>query len=151
MQKIKPEGSLALAGIGQRFLALVLDTLILAVLRFAMMFSLSPQTMAQELALALVLDVATTVPYYWYFWTRRGGQTPGKSMLRIRVISESGAVLNDREALLRVLGYYLGQLSMGLGYVWAAFDRQQQGWHDKLAHSLVVTSDEPARFFPQQA
>lgn len=143
------DGALTRAGIGTRFLSLVIDTLILAVLRFFMMFSLSPQTVLAELVTAFVLDVVTTVPYYWYFWTRKGGQTPGKSMLRIRVISESGGLLNDREALLRVLGYYLGQLSLGLGFVWAAFNSDQQGWHDKLAHSLVVTSDEPARIFPQ--
>ena len=138
-----------LAGIAARFLSLVIDTLILAVLRFALMLVLSPQSAGAELLTAFVLDIATTTPYYWYFWTRKAGQTPGKSMLRIRVISVSGDTLDDRAALLRVLGYYLGQLSLGLGFVWAAFDREQQGWHDKLARSLVVTSDEPARFFPQ--
>ena len=116
-----------LAGIAARFLSLVIDTLILAVLRFALMLVLSPQSAGAELLTAFVLDIATTTPYYWYFWTRKAGQTPGKSMLRIRVISVSGDTLDDRAALLRVLGYYLGQLSLGLGFVWAAFDREQQG------------------------
>lgn len=150
MQKVSHNGTPQLAGIGARLLSLIIDTIILAVLRLFLMVLLAPQTLAQELMLALVLDIGTTVPYYWYFWTRTGGQTPGKSLLRIRVISEEGGDLNDRAALLRVLGYYLGQLSIGLGFVWAAFNRQQQGWHDKLAHSLVVTSDEPARLVPRQ-
>lgn len=152
MQKAKNDGTqpLALAGIGTRFLALVIDTLVLAALRFVLMLALAPQTAMAELVAAFVLDIATTVPYYWYFWTRRAGQTPGKSLLRIRVVSEHGAPLDDRAALLRVLGYYLGQLSLGLGFVWAAFNREQQGWHDKLARSLVVTSDGPARFFPRE-
>ena len=150
MQQAPYDGTPPLAGIGTRFLALVIDTIILAVLRLFLMILLAPQTLAQEFLLALVLDIGTTVPYYWYFWTRVGGQTPGKSLLRIRVMSESGTDLSDRQALLRVLGYYLGQLSIGLGFVWAAFNREQQGWHDKLAHSLVVTSDLPARLIPRQ-
>ena len=149
MQKAEYAAARPLATIGTRFLSLVIDTLVLAVLRFALMLLLAPQSLAAELLAAFVLDIATTVPYYWYFWTRRGGQTPGKSMLRIRVIGADGELLNDRAALLRVLGYYLGQLSLGLGFVWAAFDREQQGWHDKLARSLVVTSEGPARIFPQ--
>ena len=150
MQKVSHIDAPQLAGIGTRFLSLIIDTIILAVLRLFLMILLAPQTLAQELVLALILDVGTTVPYYWYFWTRAGGQTPGKSLLRIRVVSEDGGELTDRAALLRVLGYYLGQLSIGLGFVWAAFNRQQQGWHDKLARSLVVTSDQPARLIPRQ-
>ena len=149
MQKVEHVAARPLATIGTRFLSLVIDTLVLAVLRLALMLLLAPQSLAAELLAAFVLDIATTVPYYWYFWTRRGGQTPGKSLLRIRVIGVDGELLTDRAALLRVLGYYLGQMSLGLGFVWAAFDRDQQGWHDKLARSLVVTSDEPARIFPQ--
>ncbi len=150
MQKVPYDDTPPLAGIGTRFLALVIDTIILAVLRLFLMILLAPQTLAQEFMLALILDIGTTVPYYWYFWTRAGGQTPGKSLLRIRVMAEGGEDLSDRQALLRVLGYYLGQLSIGLGFVWAAFNREQQGWHDKLAHSLVVASDQPARLIPRQ-
>lgn len=150
MQQAPYDGAPSLAGIGTRFLSLVIDTIILAVLRLFLMILLAPQTLAQEFMLALVLDVGTTVPYYWYFWTRVGGQTPGKSLLRIRVVAEDGADLSDRQALLRVLGYYLGQLSIGLGFVWAAFNREQQGWHDKMARSLVVKSDLPARLIPRQ-
>lgn len=150
MEKVRFDDTPVLAGIGTRFLSLVIDTIILAVLRLFLMMLLAPQSLAQELLLALVLDIGTTVPYYWYFWTRTGGQTPGKSLLRIRVISVRGEDLNDREALLRVFGYYLGQLSIGLGFVWAAFNREQQGWHDKLAGSVVVASDNPARLIPRQ-
>ena len=38
----------------------------------------------------------------------------------------------------RYLCYYLSSLLLGLGFIWVAFDSRKQGWHDKLAGTLVV-------------
>jgi hypothetical protein len=34
---------------------------------------------------------------------------------------------------------YLGCLiPLGLGFIWVAFDRRKQGWHDKAANTVVI-------------
>jgi uncharacterized RDD family membrane protein YckC len=38
----------------------------------------------------------------------------------------------------RYLGYFLAVIPFGLGLVWVAFDSKKQGWHDKLAGTIVV-------------
>lgn len=70
------------------------------------------------------------------------GQTFGKMALRIKVLREDGSPLGYRKAFLRWLGYLLCDLTLDLGYLWAAFDPRKQGLHDRLCGTVVV--HEPA-------
>lgn len=76
--------------------------------------------------------------YHWFFWTQRDGQTIGKMVMHIRVIRKDGTPLTAADAFLRYLGYYLGSLVFGLGFLWALVDDKAQGWHDKIARTYVV-------------
>jgi uncharacterized RDD family membrane protein YckC len=38
----------------------------------------------------------------------------------------------------RYLGYYVSTLVIGLGFLWIAFDARKQGWHDKIAGTVVI-------------
>lgn len=50
----------------------------------------------------------------------------------------------------RYFAYFVSLLPLGLGYLWVAFDGKKQGWHDKLAGTVVVRearrSSRPAHF-----
>jgi uncharacterized RDD family membrane protein YckC len=76
--------------------------------------------------------------YNWYFWTQNNGQTPGKSFLGVRVVSTDGGQINDLQAVIRYVGYYINTLLLLLGWLWAIFDGDRQGLHDKLAGTYVV-------------
>jgi uncharacterized RDD family membrane protein YckC len=82
----------------------------------------------------LVLGLA----YHWYFWTQQDGQTLGKRVMNIRVIRKDALPLTAGDAFLRYLGYYLGSLFFGIGFLWALFDDKSQGLHDKMANTYVV-------------
>ncbi len=127
-----------LASMGNRFLARLVDDVI--VLVGSVILGTVALPFGGEAAVTLT-SIAVSAGYYWYFWTRRDGQTPGKSMLKIKVIKTDGTPLNDADALLRVFGYYVGQFSLGLGYLWAVFDQNNQGWHDKMANTFVVVTE----------
>lgn len=58
------------------------------------------------------------------------------------VDARSGRRLSASRAALRCGGFVLASLPFGLGLLWIAWDRRRQGWHDKLAESLVVLEDE---------
>jgi uncharacterized RDD family membrane protein YckC/ribosomal protein L40E len=76
---------------------------------------------------------------YRVLFTGIKGQTPGKMLLGIAVINERGEVPGIGRALVReVPGRLLSEVSLGLGYVWAAWDDKKQAWHDKLARTYVV-------------
>ena len=76
--------------------------------------------------------------FYYVFLHGAYGQTFGKMALRIQVLNEDGTPLDYRKAFLRWLGYFLCDLTLDLGYLWAAFDPRKQGLHDKLCKTIVV-------------
>jgi uncharacterized RDD family membrane protein YckC len=85
------------------------------------------------------------------------GQTPGKMLFGLRVIQVSGEPMTIEVAFLRWVGTLISGLVLGLGYLWIAFDGRKQGWHDKIAATLVmrtgnthaaVTQTDPAMATP---
>jgi len=87
--------------------------------------------------LSTLLGLAIFLGYYPYFWTT-SGQTLGKKALGLRVVRTGGYKLGLGRAILRLLGYWLSALTLGLGFIWVAFDRKKQGWHDKIADTQVI-------------
>lgn len=72
------------------------------------------------------------------FWRYRSA-TPGKMLVgAIIVDAESGGKPSTGQLVGRYLGYFVSLLVLGLGYLWVAWDPKKQGWHDKLAGTVVV-------------
>lgn len=72
------------------------------------------------------------------FWRYREA-TPGKMALSLRVVNaETGEALGVVQAVARYIVYFLSALPLCLGFIWIAFDRRKQGWHDHIAKSVVV-------------
>ncbi|MGE0114514.1 MAG: RDD family protein [Steroidobacteraceae bacterium] len=82
------------------------------------------------------------------FWIAKGA-TPGKMAISARIVdATTGQPPGTGQLVIRYCGYYLSMLPMFLGFIWVAFDRRKQGWHDKLANTVVVRrhGPEPVRF-----
>ncbi len=76
-----------------------------------------------------------------FFWLRFLG-TPGKLLLGCQVVdARTGAPLRTGQALLRYFAYFVSALPLGLGFLWIAFDKRKQGFHDKIAKTVVVLED----------
>lgn len=72
------------------------------------------------------------------FWLYRQA-TPGKMLIGARVVSaDTLKTVSVGQAIGRYFAYFPAGLLLGLGIIWVAFDAQKQGWHDKLANTLVV-------------
>lgn len=70
---------------------------------------------------------------------KRDGQSFGKRFIGIRIVRADGSHPGYRTAIIRhLIGIPLSALCGGLGLCWALWDARQQGWHDKLAGTLVV-------------
>jgi uncharacterized RDD family membrane protein YckC len=88
--------------------------------------------------------------FYYVYLHGAWGQTFGKMAFRIRVVNTDGSPISYRKAFLRWLGYFLsGWLTLGLGYLWAAFDDRKQALHDKVCGTLVVRVDRAAESHDQ--
>jgi uncharacterized RDD family membrane protein YckC len=67
------------------------------------------------------------------------GQTLGKRVLGVRVMRADGTRLTVGRALVRQVGYLISSIFY-LGFLWILFDNKRQGFHDKLAGTIVTYS-----------
>jgi uncharacterized RDD family membrane protein YckC len=76
------------------------------------------------------------------FWKFRGA-TPGKMAISAKIVDAStGGPPSTGQLVGRYFGYIVSILPLGLGLVWVGFDRRKQGFHDKLANTMVIHDDD---------
>lgn len=72
------------------------------------------------------------------FWLARQA-TPGKMAIRARIVdATTGGKPGTFQLVLRYVGYFISTIPFGLGLLWVGFDARKQGWHDKIAGTVVV-------------
>jgi uncharacterized RDD family membrane protein YckC len=72
------------------------------------------------------------------FWVFRQA-TPGKMAISARIVdAKTGQPATTGQCIGRYLGYFVSIIPLCAGLVWVAFDSRKQGWHDKLAGTVVV-------------
>lgn len=75
------------------------------------------------------------------FWLYKSA-TPGKMILGLKVVNaDSGKPLSVGQAIGRYLGYFVSMIPLFIGILWVGWDRKKQGWHDKLANSVVIKNN----------
>jgi uncharacterized RDD family membrane protein YckC len=88
----------------------------------------------------LIVIIGVIIGLLWkpFFWSR-GGQTPGYKILGMRLVrSADGGPVGFGTAILRLIGYAISAFVFYLGFIWILFDAKHQGWHDKIANTLVI-------------
>lgn len=84
-----------------------------------------------------VIGLAISIGYFSYFWGV--GSTLGMRLFHLRVAdANTGAPIGFGRALLRYLGFFISAIVCYIGLIWAAFDSRKQGWHDKIASTVVL-------------
>ena len=71
-------------------------------------------------------------------FTVAGGQTVGKMIMNLRVISDDGRPLDAAGGMLRAAGCMLVPVTLGLSYVPALVTSDHRALHDRLAGTRVV-------------
>ena len=145
-------GEVIYAGFWKRVAAYLIDYVILvipggliggilgAIMGGAMGVAGSGET-ATEITIQLVSGLVGLVigaGYYGWFHASRGGATPGKMAIGIKVVRSNG----ERITLARSIGRYfatiLSSLILCIGYLMAAFTDRKQALHDMLCDTVVV-------------
>lgn len=89
------------------------------------------------LVMGLVLFCAIGLSYLTMFTVLRG-QTLGMKVINARLIDAYGDSPSPRQCLTRVAGTIVGVATLGLGFLWIAFDSEKRGLQDWLAGTYVV-------------
>jgi uncharacterized RDD family membrane protein YckC len=84
-----------------------------------------------------LLQLASAI-YFIGFWTWRA-QTPGMMLLGLRIARDAdGTPPGLGRSILRYIGFFISAIVLFIGFIWVAFDSKKQGWHDKIAGTVVV-------------
>jgi len=146
---------LPLAGIGSRFIALLVDYLIwsaglvlliivaVAVLPAMHAFNVKSAQWAEAIVIFIVF--LFNWGYFTLFEAFWNGRTPGKRVARIRVIQRSGRSIGLLESMARNLVRYVDQLPFfyAVGVITMFVTRQHQRLGDLAAGTLVVRDRDP--------
>jgi uncharacterized RDD family membrane protein YckC len=134
------------AGFWLRLGATLIDTVLVMAITFPLLIAIygwqyfNPEGNKGLLAGPADFLISWVFPFVaaiWFWRTRQA--TPGKMALSLRVIDAgTGATLSTRQSVGRYFAYLVSIIPLCLGFVWIAFDPRKQGWHDKLAGSVVV-------------
>lgn len=75
---------------------------------------------------------------YFIYFIGKNGQTPGKKLCKIRVVSADGSPVSYGKATGRFFGYFLSSLILGIGFFMAAWDEEKRALHDRLCNTRVI-------------
>lgn len=138
----------AYAGFWVRLGATLIDTVLLIAVTWPLLVAIygwdyfNPAAKAGMFAGPADILISWVFPVVAAIWFWRARQaTPGKMALSLHVVdAKTGATLSMGQSVGRYFAYLVSVIPLCLGFVWIAFDARKQGWHDKLAGSVVVRS-----------
>ena len=141
------------AGFWIRFWAFLIDTIIvIIVLQIFISFIYGQNYWMEEQLFYGFWDVLLSyvMPFFAtiWFWLKYLG-TPGKMATKLKIVDAvSGEKMTTWQAVGRYFAYILAALPLGLGFFWIGIDKKKQGWHDKLAGTVVIrdTETKPVSF-----
>ncbi|AUM14949.1 hypothetical protein Kalk_13385 [Ketobacter alkanivorans] len=130
-------------GFWMRVLASILDNIWLGViiaivmLVLTMVFPMDSESTEYFLTggsvnvlLPLVLVIALWIRY---------ASTPGKMAFKAKIVdADTFEPVSNGRLILRYFGYFVSILPLFLGFLWICWDERKQGFHDKIAGTVVV-------------
>ena len=75
---------------------------------------------------------------YFIFFFSTTGQTVGKSLMGLRVVTTDGLRMGVKRSFIRTLCYAISLAPLGLGFLWVLGEDRRKAWHDKIAHTYVL-------------
>jgi uncharacterized RDD family membrane protein YckC len=152
------------AGFWVRFVASIVDTIILALPIGAVIyflsdgnwFNFSSYQQSMQLALAGNPDALNSMPtdksMKWellfeisvlvvtvIFWEKWKGTTPGKKFVGIKIVdAKTLQDISNIQAITRSIGYIVSSIPLGAGFLMIAFRKDKRALHDLLADTLVI-------------
>lgn len=157
-----------LAGLGSRFIATFVDTMLqalISILMFAVLIALLPggyglfgtinwfgNLSGWIVAAFILVQFVLWTGYFLFFEAARNGQTPGKKSAGIRVIRDTGHPVDCRSAVLRTAMRFVDALPgfYGVGMISIFVSSEYRRLGDYVAGTLVVKTASQTKPAPDQ-
>jgi uncharacterized RDD family membrane protein YckC len=133
-------------GFWMRFVAFLIDSLVLAFVLIPVLLAIygrqyfDPERMlsgasagAWDIVIQIVIFAIGVA--FWRYW----GATPGKMAIGAKIVdARTGELASTGKLVVRFIAYFVSIFPLGLGFAWIGFDPRKQGFHDKIAGTLVI-------------
>lgn len=87
-----------------------------------------------SLALQFLIPFFITLLFWKFF-----AATPGKMIFRAKIVdAETLQPVPLWRFALRYVGYFVSTITILIGFIWVGFDQHKQGFHDKIAKTVVI-------------
>jgi uncharacterized RDD family membrane protein YckC len=138
--------NLQYTGFGRRFLATIIDSILFLILFGSIFYFIYGIDFIEESSTFNTINVLLNyiIPFIlvlvlWQYTST----TPGKAFFQVKIVdADTFKKPTKKQFFIRNISYYVSMLPLFLGFFWIIWDKKKQGWHDKLAHTVVV---EPQR------
>ena len=105
---------------------------------FATGLAEQPQVLWFDISINYILPFIYTIAV-WLIWS----SSPGKILLGLKIVdADTGENLDIKQSVIRYLGYFPAMMVFFIGIFWVPFDPRKQGWHDKMANTVVIRSNQ---------
>ena len=137
--------SLEYVGFGARLGASIVDSIAVMLIIYPILYLiygkqyLSSDIFIQgplDFIISYVFPVLATILFWFY-----KSATPGKIALSIKIVdAKTGNKPTVSQYIIRYIGYYVSMIPFFLGFLWILWDDKKQGWHDKMAGTVVISA-----------
>lgn len=136
------EQQISYGGFWRRLAAVIVDNILMMIVLVIPMMIYYGDAYYETEGFAGNLDFLVTfvLPLVLTIWLWiKFGATPGKMALNLKIVdANTGQNITIGKAIIRLLGYILSAIPLGLGFLWVAFDSKKRGWHDLIAGTVVI-------------
>lgn len=132
-------------GFWSRFLASIIDSVLVVMFTLPILYSIygaeyfetdAPFQGSADFIINYILPIVVII----LFWIYKSA-TPGKMLVSAKIVdARTGNKPTPLQFIIRYIGYYVSIFALGLGFLWVAWDHKKQGWHDKMAGTVVIRS-----------
>ena len=139
------EHAIEYVGFGLRFATFIIDSIaVLLIIRPILYLIYGKESFtstsliqgAPDFILSYVFPIIAII----LFWIYKSA-TPGKMLLSIKIVdAKTGNKPTANQAIIRYVGYYIAMFPLFLGFFWIIWDDKKQGWHDKIAGTVVIST-----------
>jgi uncharacterized RDD family membrane protein YckC len=129
-------------GFGPRLVATLVDGLMIALVTWPVLIGFygadylgsTGYAGPLDFLLTFILPSIATVIFCIFL-----GATPGKMLFGALIVdARTGLAPSVAQCIGRYFAYFVSGFALGIGFLWIAGEQHKQGWHDKLATTLVV-------------
>ncbi len=143
MDTIEPFPTPQYVGFWARVAASLVDSLLYAVVVYPILIAVYGLRIVQspdffnspiDVLVSWVLPAIAVIAFWFY-----KSATPGKMLISAKIVdADTFGKASDAQLIGRYVAYLVSILPLLLGFIWVAFDARKQGWHDKLAGTVVI-------------